>query len=106
MSTAGLRYYHPELKGWVTCVARRKTHILTNTGGVDKIRLIYRYECDEDGCGYTTTAVGITAVRKAADAHRYGLHKPVPVFPWNPGAAGQQPGQGEGRTPVPGEPPF
>ena len=96
IAVAGLRYYHPEHEGWITLVSRRKIHVLTNTGGVDKIRMIYRYECDVDGCGYTTTAIGLTGIRKAADAHRYGLHKPIPRFPWRPE---------QGGPPAPGEEP-
>ena len=29
----GIRYYHPDLHGYVENIARRRIHVLTNTGG-------------------------------------------------------------------------
>jgi len=70
----GIKYYHPDLHGYVENIARRRIHVLTNTGGVDKILFIYRFECDLEGCGFDTTAAGLGNIRKAADRHYYRHH--------------------------------
>lgn len=69
---SGIRYYEPDVKGWITNIARRKIHITTNTGGADKIIFIYRFECDI--CDHTTTAAGLAQIRKAADIHKAAEH--------------------------------
>jgi hypothetical protein len=66
----GLKYYHPELRGFLELVHRRKIHVLTQSGGHDKVILIYRYECQL--CGFTDTAAGLEKIRKLADRH-YGI---------------------------------
>ena len=100
----GLRYYHPDLNGFITNVHRRKVHVRTTVGGVDKIIFIYLFECDFKECTYTETAAGLPAIHKAADRHYYAEHVKVKIS-WMPDKPAKA-DEGEADTPPPGVVPF
>ena len=64
-----MRYLIPELHGYVELIKRRTVH---TPAGIDKVILIYKYECQT--CPFTIVQAGMKKIRRSADIHYTGVH--------------------------------